>query len=297
MKVRSPLHPSPRRGLTLIELVVVLLILVALAGVLVPMLPSMLTRTHVAAHTTNVTELTKVIVEYQALNNAFPNNWDSMVDPAGNQITYLAGGVLNPTPGSGGPGGQAGGTFTVQAPTQPEVNALLAAGINSVYPQSTYTKAPGPADWASNPFDPTFANYATPPTTAGATTISTTSKLTYLTPTNAYWNSTGTPAGMLQQMYPAWSTTANYVVLGIGERCTLIGKMALTPPVHFSDTQDASPAFSYGRFVAIFKVSDPATPGGVNMAQFMTAAAVHAVGPTNLSSEFQNWNQISNGGS
>jgi hypothetical protein len=70
-----------------------------------------------------------------------------------------------------------------------------------------------------------------------------------------------------------------------------------TPPVHFSDTQDAAPDFSYARFVAIFKVSDPNAPGGVNMAQFVGCAAIHSVGPTNLSSEFQNWNQINNGGS
>ena len=280
-----------RRGLTLIELVVVMMILVALAGILVPMLPSMLTRAHVAAHTTNVTETSSQIMAYQAMNNAFPNNWDSLTDGT-TLISYMAGGVLNPTPGSGGPGGQAGGVFTAQAPTQAEVNALTAAGINSVFPQSTYTTAPGPADWAGNPFDPTFANYATAPN--APTTITTSTKLAYLTPTNTFWGGT---TGFQAQNYPGWSTTANYVALGIGERCTLIGRFALTPPVHFSDTQDASPAFSYGRFVAIFKVSDPNAPGGVNMAQFMGVAAIHSIGPTNLSSEFQNWNQISTGGS
>ena len=290
MKISSPLR---RSGMTLIELVIVMLVLVGLAGILVPMLPSMLTRTHVAAHTTNVTEITKAIQQYQAMYNAFPNQWDSIVDPKGAQITYLAGGVLDPTPGSGGPGGQAGGTFTVQAPTQAEVNALQAAGISLVHSQSTYAGAPGPADWAGNPFDPTFANYAVAP--SAPTTISTTTNLTYLTPSNTFWNN---PAGgMLQQMYPAWSPTANYVVLGLGERCTLFGRMGLSPPVHFSDTQDASPAFSYARFVAIFKVSDTAAPGGINMAQLVGVAAIHSIGPTNLSSEFQNWNQISNGGS
>ena len=128
-----------RPGLTLMELVVVLIVLVALAGILVPMLPSMLTRSHVATHTTNVVEIAKLIMTYQATNNAFPDQWDSMVDPAGAQITYLAGGVLNPTPGSGGPNGQAGGLFTAQVPTQAELTALNAAGIRSVHNQSTYT--------------------------------------------------------------------------------------------------------------------------------------------------------------
>src|SRR5580692_5139456 len=102
-----------RPGLTLMELVVVLMVLVALAGVLVPMLPSMLTRAHVAAHTTNVTELTKVIMEYQALNNGFPDQWDSLTDGGTNLINYMAGGVMDPiavpsTPWSaGGPQGNA----------------------------------------------------------------------------------------------------------------------------------------------------------------------------------------------
>ena len=45
------------KGFTLLELIVVLMILVALAGILIPLFPSMLTRAHVSAHTTNTTEL------------------------------------------------------------------------------------------------------------------------------------------------------------------------------------------------------------------------------------------------
>jgi prepilin-type N-terminal cleavage/methylation domain-containing protein len=45
--------PNGRRGLTLLELVVVLVILVALAGSLVPMLPGMLSRARVAEQSAN----------------------------------------------------------------------------------------------------------------------------------------------------------------------------------------------------------------------------------------------------
>jgi hypothetical protein len=284
MMVRRSLH---RAGLTLMELVVVMMILVALAGILIPLLPSMLTRAHVSTHTTNVTEISKLVLMYNATNNAFPDQWDSMVDPGGVEITYLAGGVLDPTPGSGGPGGQGGGNFTAQAPTALELAALNAAGIKSVHNQLTY-KTPGLTDWAGNPFDPTFANYAAAPT--APTLITTSTKLMYLTPTNKFW-----PAFQAQN-FPSWSATANYVVLGFGPRCTLT-KMAVTAPVHFSDTQDASSSFSYGRFVAIFKVSDPAAPGGINLVQFVGVVAIHATGPNGLDAEFQNWGQINNGGS
>jgi prepilin-type N-terminal cleavage/methylation domain-containing protein len=288
-------HMPRRRGLTLIELIVVLMVLVALAGVLIPMLPSMLTRAHVGAHTTNVTEATKLILSYQATNNGFPDQWDSLTNGT-TLIDYIAGGVLDPqasvppTPWStGGPPGvanQAGGVLTASAVTPNELIALNAAAITKVH----NLVMSGGTPWDGNPFDPTFDNYANPPT--GFTTLAAGSNLAYIDPV-----ANPVAFNFLQNQYPSWSRTARYVALGIGPRCTMIGKMATTAPVHFSDTPDAAPEFSYGRFVAIFKVSDPSAPGGVNMAQLAAVAALHSVGPTNLDSEFQNWYQLDNGGS
>ena len=51
----------PRRGLTLLELVVVLTILVALAGILVPMVSNLLPFTSSSAGATNATEVEKVV--------------------------------------------------------------------------------------------------------------------------------------------------------------------------------------------------------------------------------------------
>ncbi|HEY5315073.1 MAG TPA: prepilin-type N-terminal cleavage/methylation domain-containing protein [Pirellulales bacterium] len=283
-----------RRGLTLIELVVVLMIVVALAGVLIPMLPSMLTRAHVGGHTTNVVELDKLVDAYQAMNNAFPDNWDALTDGS-SMINYMAGGVLDPisvpatywsSGGTGSATNQAGGVFTQSSASASELTALQAAGIVHVYP---LLSSAGGSPWDGGVFDPTFDNYSTAPGTP--TTISTSTALVFIDPT-----ANGVAYKFIQNQYPNWSTSARYVALGIGERCTLIGKWAPTPPVHFSDTQDATPEYSYARYVAIFKVSDPSAPGGINMAQFIGTAAIHSVGPTNLSSEFQNWYQINNGG-
>lgn len=280
-------RPGRRGGLTLMELIVVMMILVALAGIIIPMLPSMLTRAHVATHTTNVTEAAKLILTYQATHPGFPDQWDSMTDGT-TLINYMAGGVLLPG-GAGSAATQAGGVFAAQAPSAGELTALGGAGIFSVHyqvPDGTPGKAPAG-------FDPTFNNYLSPLTFNAngqpqGTPITAATKLAYLAGGN--W-----PA-FQQQNYPSWSPTANYVALGIGSRCTLM-TTALQAPVHFSDTPDASPEFSYGRFIAIFKVSDPNAPGGINMAQFMGVAAIHGTGPNSLDSEFQNWYQINNGGS
>jgi prepilin-type N-terminal cleavage/methylation domain-containing protein len=275
---------AARNGLTLMELIVVLMILVALAGIIIPMLPSMLTRAHVATHTTNVTEITKLIITYQATHTGFPDQWDAMTNGT-TMINYMAGGTMDPqTPP---PGGQAGGVFTQSNPTQGELNALNAAGIGKVHMQLA---TPGGTDWAGNAFDPTFANYSAAPT--APTTIGTSTALVYIDP-----QANGTALTFIQQNYPSWSQTGRYIALGIGPRCTMIGTNAVQAPVHFSDTPDASPAFSYARFVAIFKVSDTSAPGGVNMAQLVGVAAIHSNGPNSLDSEFQNWNQLNNGGS
>ena len=53
-----------RRGLTLMELVVVLVILIAVASILLPMLPMLLTKTHDAVTTTNIGEVDKSISGY-----------------------------------------------------------------------------------------------------------------------------------------------------------------------------------------------------------------------------------------
>lgn len=280
---------SRRRGLTLVELIIVMMILVALAGVLIPLLPSMLTRAHVSAHTTNVTELDKAIVTYQNLNNGYPDQWDSLTDGTA-LITYLPGGVLDPqTPPANG---QAGGELQAALPTDAEVTALQSAGISKVHlmvgtPQGT------PGD--GGVFDPTFDYYASPAiTTGGASTAtpidSTTTQLAFLDPAN-------NPQALarLQTDYPSFSTTARYVVFGIGPRCSLIGRGAVTSPVHFGDTPSVTPEFGYNRFAAIFKVSDTTVP--INSAVLVGVAAIHDIGLTGLDSEFQNWYQINKGGS
>ena len=211
-------------------------------------------------------------------------------------ISYMAGGTLDPIPvpatpwSKGGPGSatnQAGGVFTSSNPSAGELSALQSAGIVHVYTMQATT---GGSMWDGGAFDPTFDNYAAAPGTP--TSIGTSTSLVFIDP-----SANSVAAAFMQNQYPAWSHSARYVALGVGERSTLVGKWMATPPVHFSDTQDATPESSYARFVAIFKVSDPNAPGGVNMAQFVGCAAIHSVGPTNLSSEFQNWNQINNGGS
>ena len=69
-----------RRGMTLLELVVVMGILVGLAAILVPLMPNMLRRAHKATDATQSGELAKAIQTCQAATYSYPDRWDSLTD-------------------------------------------------------------------------------------------------------------------------------------------------------------------------------------------------------------------------
>ena len=71
-----------RTGFTLIELVVVLLILAALAGVLVPVLQNMVQKSHGSSGAANHEEIAKSIQLHEAQTGLQPNDYDSLIDEA-----------------------------------------------------------------------------------------------------------------------------------------------------------------------------------------------------------------------
>ena len=87
--VVHPHRPSLRRpGLTLMELVVVMFILMALAAILVPLFPSLIERAHRSSQATNESELTKAVQLYQGLYGSYPDGYDLLTDGT-NIITYF----------------------------------------------------------------------------------------------------------------------------------------------------------------------------------------------------------------
>ena len=68
-----------RHGLTLLELVVVLTILAALGGLVVPLIRGYQDQTSDAASIDSLRELTKVVAEHEANTGRFPNNLESLL--------------------------------------------------------------------------------------------------------------------------------------------------------------------------------------------------------------------------
>lgn len=115
---------TSRRGLTLIELTVVLLILAATAGILVPRLVGYSGRAHGASGASNVQEITKAISLFEANNGAMPNNFDALIEDDNITIsaTVVAATVTNP--------------FEASTLTAAEATALNDIGIDQLQHQA-----------------------------------------------------------------------------------------------------------------------------------------------------------------
>jgi type II secretory pathway pseudopilin PulG len=291
--------PSPvqrrlvRAGLTLIELIVVMMILIALAGLLIPMLPSMLTRAHTSTCSTNMGETVRAITNYQALYSSYPNNWDALTDANGNLINYFANGAACPAqyldaPTTGvAPNGN--GEISILTLTPTEIQALTGTGITQIQAMT----ADGTPGTAPAGFDPTFTYY--PDVLAGAANptgnaiqVSGITKMAGLDPTN--------PNGAARIVALNLPLTGRYVCLGVGPRVGMVGKTIQTPPVHFGDQPVLNPEYGYQRMVAIFKVSDSAATA-FTQAQLVGVGPVHDTGVGSIQDELQNWYQLTNNGS
>jgi prepilin-type N-terminal cleavage/methylation domain-containing protein len=144
-------HPKfPRRGLTLMELIVVIAILVALAGVLIPLFPSMIGRAHTSTGATNDGETAKAVQIYEATYFNYPNQFDSLMGTGGTAL-------FTKLPGGGTVGGVT--ELTTATLTADTAAALTNAGINAVWDLDDATA------------DPTFNPYGAIRTIADTGTV------------------------------------------------------------------------------------------------------------------------------
>ncbi|MEM6257681.1 MAG: type II secretion system protein [Planctomycetota bacterium] len=107
---------AKQRGLTLIELIVVLTILVALGSLLVPVIGSALTRSHVATCSANIPEVFENLQRQFVLTGDYGDNWTTAV------VTGTAAGAGNSVNGN-----------TTVALTDGEVDSLNEVGIENVF--------------------------------------------------------------------------------------------------------------------------------------------------------------------
>src|SRR5262245_55115196 len=68
-----------RDGLTLMELVIVLVILVAIAGIVVPLMPNILDRAHSSTGAANLGDVSRLVLSYKGLHHQYPNDLDALL--------------------------------------------------------------------------------------------------------------------------------------------------------------------------------------------------------------------------
>jgi Tfp pilus assembly protein PilE len=249
-------------GLTLLELVVVLTILVALGGIVVNMVPNMLGRSHYAACATNIPELGKSIEEFQALRGSYPDRYDSLRDSSGTLVTYLPSMMTNTFATNG----------LVSSPTltASDVAALSAAGIKTVVPM---IEKPSPlGDWSASIW-PYSSSRNTAPTAVPVTT----SNLNQL-------NNTLAATVLGQDADP----DCRYVIFGIGSQCTLVGVTSHEAPTAFVANMSQSINDMYYRYGAVYKVAD-STGTSLTRAKFVGVVMLSAMGIKNAEQHVSAW--------
>lgn len=238
-----------RQGLTLVELVVVILVLVALAGIVIPMLPNMIGRAHTSTGATNIGEVNKAVLLYEQTQQSYPNDLDNLAGTS-DPIDYL-------------PGTNAGGQITQGALTASQSTALRNAGITrlaGLYPTRTSLLA-ADGTITFNPYDGTTANVA-----AGQ---------------NVAYVSEAAVEGLtgIVRDEPGTAKTGDvYVIFGLGRRCSMIGKVISDPPTHFGENSESNAANVYSRIGLVFRVArgnGTATPTPLDRAIFVGSVSMH----------------------
>ncbi len=210
-------------GLSLLELLVVLTILIALGGIVVSTLPGMLRRTQVATAAANVPEIDATIRRTAMLNQGqIGNRFDALITGStgldGELPSYVGG----------------GDTFETSSLSASELVALREIGITELVPATSETE------------NATFGSHDQLPVA-----LTNDSKVCVINPAIAQ-----------QLLQSDWNLEpaagASFVVVGLGEQCTLVGagaKAAFTdPPVHFSDDRLQSPENMYSRYLLIVEL-------------------------------------------
>ena len=253
-------------GMTLIELSVVLLILVGLAGLLIPYVAGFSDKTHDSTTVSTIAQLNSTVQRHQ-LSQGLPSNLESLVIAAGTEYTFLpttAKSIVAPMAG----GAEVGGTATAiglanASLSKAGVTKLL--NMNDTTDDATFKATTGvPATLLTNAF-------------AGGTSLTLlqlTGDMTNTTNQSFYGQLASPLGGALpsadhvvknQLAYAfggdpsSWDTACtNYIVMGIGSANGLIPAAMQGAPVHFGGSKGTAPATVYSRYVGVFAVPNVA---------------------------------------
>jgi len=233
-------------GMTLIELTVVLLVLVGLAGLMMPYVGSFVGKTHDATGAQNANRSGEALVRYNTTHNGFPANLDSLLVTAG---TGASAALIDSTMPEVMAGGFDAATRLTNLGTTYGWSVLDLSDPANVSVCGSIGKAGlgTVTDMVLTPANPTFDNAAA---VASVKTVT----------VNMQGKVTACTGGVVEmssaEVETAMGITADanktYVVYGIGQLNAAVGKTMQDAPVHFAKNADMNASKAYNRFVAIF---------------------------------------------
>jgi len=230
-------------GMTLIELTVVLLVLIGLAGLMIPYVGGFVSKTHDSTGSDSLASVNSAIQRYDVQFLGMPNNFDSLTEDdltTGTVYSKMMGGITMPT-------------MTNNYLKQIDVEGIVFtnAGIESLVPMDSAT--------ASATFNATLP--------AVTLSSSTTYKLNAINVKGSACTGAADAMGCIASdsdlgdiLGRTVDTSVNdYIVLGVGQESSMVGKTISEAPVHFAQTGAMSADNKYNRIVAIFEVPNATT--------------------------------------
>lgn len=227
-----------RRGLTLIELLLVLVILIAIAGVLVPIFSNTIGMAHASSSSSNIESTSRALETHKAMFGGYPSQQDLLLtDNTDNTTLAPFGGTIAAT------------ELTTVAVSARIGDALEEAGITQVVENPVDDGTLGDEE------DMTIFGLADNTSATRVVAVSATAPANLVT--------LGTDAIARLGLDP----TASYVVLGVGNNNDGIGKIMVDAPVHFLPDGGSNEDI-YSRFLAVYRI--PGEEGGAVLATVCT---------------------------
>jgi len=233
-------------GMTLIELTVVLLVLVGLAGLMMPYVGSFVGKTHDATGAQNANRSGEALVRYGTTHDGYPANLDSLLVGAGTATGALIDYTMLDL-GMGTTAADYGWTALdlTDALNVSVCGSIGKAGLGTVIDMDDGTKVP---------FNPTFDNEDAATASVETVTVAMNGTITSCNGSVVVM----APADVEEAMGITVDGTKTYVVFGIGQMNAAVGSTMQDAPVHFAKNADMNASKAYNRFVAIFAADNSA---------------------------------------
>ncbi len=239
---------SARSGLTLIELVVVLAVLVALAGLIIGNFPGIIRKASRSSSATSVQDVSRAVQYMYTTTLKYPTGFDSLLGVDGALFAKLP----------SGPAGPVGGQLTVGPLAGNDANALLAIGVTTTLSHATNANSTD-VTWTSTV--PGQTNFSFSGGSGSGVFISSTNAFA------VFKSDTNNAA------------SKKWVIFGVGAGSSMVGPggAMLEAPVHYGADASQNPKDFYQRYAVCFELD---STGSTTIARYIGAAAIEGDGLT-----------------